>query len=213
VTNNQFQDPRLEKIITHLKEQYNCHTFILYGSRARGDETSASDYDILAIRDNGSLVRETQKFEEAFLDCFIYSMDEIKEPSQFLGIKDGIIICQKDKIGTKLLKEVKNIYSKGPIPKKEWEKQVIVNWGKKMIERAKVGDIEGKFRAHWLLYDLLESYFQLRDLWYLGPKVSFQWLKVNDAITYELFEKVLNQTMNVENLEELMKRVTLMPAS
>lgn len=212
MTNNRFQDPCLEKIIAHLKKQYNCHTFILYGSRARGDENSASDYDILALRDTGSMVRETQKFQSVFLDCFIYSVDEIKDPSQFLGIKDGIVIYQKNKIGTELLKEVKNIFSKGPIPKQDWEKQVIVNWGQKMIERAKIGDIEGKFRAHWLLYDLLESYFQLRDLWYLGPKVAFQWLKINDVITYQQFEKVLNQNMNIESLEELMKRVTLMTA-
>lgn len=204
---NKVQDPRLAKIVDSLKEKFECHTIILYGSRARGDENAASDYDIIAIRDQGTMERDCRKFEGAFLDIFIYSVDEIKEPSDFLRIKDGVVICEKDRMGTALLEKVRNYYEAGPTPKPDWEKQLIVVWGQKMLERANLGDIEGHFRAHWLMHDLLESYFQLRDLWYLGPKEAFQWLKENDAATYALFEKVLGQGIDLNQLKELTDRI------
>lgn len=207
--NIEQQDPRLAKIVYHLKEKYACHTIILYGSRARGDDTPASDYDIIAIRDKGEMERDCRKFEDVFLDIFIYSLEEIKQSSDFLRIKDGIVICEKDRIGGELLENVRNWYKKGPIPKPAWEKQVIVSWGQKMLERANRGDIEGNFRAHWLIYDLLEAYFQLRDLWYLGPKEAFQWIKENDVATYNLFENVLRQGLNLKHLKELTEKVDL----
>ncbi len=203
------RDPRLVKIVNQLKEKYDCHTIILYGSRARGDETAASDYDIIAIRDKGEMERDCRKFEGVFLDVFIYSLEEIKQPSDFLRIKDGIVICEKNKIGSELLEKVRDCYKKGPIPKSAWEKQVIAVWGQKMLERANIGDVEGDFRAHWLIYDLLEEYFQLRDLWYLGPKEAFQWLKANDAAIYGLFEKVLSQGINLKQLKILTEKINL----
>lgn len=205
--NIEQHDLRLVKIVNQLKEKYDCHTIILYGSRARGDETLASDYDVVAIRDKGEMERDCRKFEGVFLDIFIYPLEEIKQPSDFLRIKDGIIICEKDRIGSNLLEKVKDCYKKGPIPKPAWEKQVIVAWGQKMLERANLKDIEGNYRAHWLIYDLLDAYFQLRDMWYLGPKEAFKWLKSNDAATYVLFEKVLSQDINLKQLKELTEKV------
>lgn len=205
---NQLHDSRLQKIVDDLKEKHACHTIILYGSRARGDETIASDYDIIAIRDKGEMERDSRKFEGVFLDVFIYSLNEIDKPSDFLRIKDGIVICEKDRIGRDLLEKVKDCYKKGPVPKPAWEKQVMVAWGQKMLERASIGDIEGNFRAHWLIYDLLEAYFQLKDMWYLGPKEAFQWLKENDTSTYAMFEDVLRQGLNLKDLKELTKKIT-----
>ena len=206
---NQTNDPILEKVVNHSKQTYNCHTIILYGSRARGDETLTSDYDIIAIRDKGEMERDCRKLEGVFLDIFIYSMEEIKNPSDFLRIKDGIVICQKDNIGSELLEKVRDAYLKGPVPIKNWEKQMIIAWGEKMLERANIRDVEGNFRAHWLIYDLLEGYFQLRGLWYLGPKEAFQWLKTNDSAVYELFENILRQGIDLKQLKKLTEKVNL----
>ena len=50
----------LEAITQELCDQHGCHTVILYGSRARGDATEASDYDILGIRDSGVSFRDAR---------------------------------------------------------------------------------------------------------------------------------------------------------
>lgn len=85
------------------------------------------------------------------------------------------------------MEKVRACYKKGPIRKLDWEKEVIVSWGRKILDRAHMGDIKGNFRAHWLVYDLLKGYFQLRHLWYLGPKEAFQWIKIKDIETYDSF--------------------------
>lgn len=205
------QDHRLNTIIDELKEKHHCHTIILYGSRARGDHNDASDYDVIAIREQGPTERDCRMFEGAFLDAFIYSVADLnKSEESFLRIKDGIVLCQKDDIGDKLLAYIKETIRKGPKPLPEWERQVIVTWHNKMSERATKGDIEGNFRRIWQLYDLLESYFKLRDRWYFGPKEAFAWLKDNDKVTYHLFDNALKAPSDLNNLRELINSVTFL---
>ncbi|TAK73122.1 MAG: nucleotidyltransferase domain-containing protein [Gammaproteobacteria bacterium] len=200
-TNN---DPLLKIIKRDIINTYKCHTIILYGSRARGEATTTSDYDILAIRDKGNLERDCRFFEGFYLDVFIYAEDAVKNPdASLIRIKDGVALCQKDNIGDELLSKVKAIFKAGPPATPSWEKQEINAWVMKMLDRAKQGDIEGNFRKHWLLHDLLECYFKLRDAWYLGPKESFQWLKNNDMQIYGAFNEALKPNATFDEIEKL----------
>lgn len=208
----EMKDRRLLNIVYEIKEKYSCHTIILYGSRARGDSTETSDYDIIAIRETGELMRDGHLFEGAYLDVFIYSEQEIKNPdASLIRIKDGVVIVQKNNLGDQLLKKIKNIFSEGPKKIADSEKQVIRVWSEKMLNRASVGDIEGNFRRHWLLFDVLEGYFNLRDQWYLGPKESFQWLKQHDHATYLLFNDALKPEANLECVRRLVERIITVP--
>jgi len=50
ILNSLKHDSIFQKIL-HLKRKFDCHTIILYGSRAREiGITDLSDYDIIAIR-------------------------------------------------------------------------------------------------------------------------------------------------------------------
>jgi len=202
-----ISDPFLEKIKQHLIDHYQCHTIILYGSRARGDNTQISDYDIVALREKGDLKRDCRFIDGFYLDVFIYSEDIVKHPDNYLiRIKDGIVLCQKDNLGNGLLEKIRSIFDAGPVPTPEWEKHEINQWMMKMLQRAKQNDIEAHFRRHWLLHDALECYFKLRDRWYLGPKESFRWLKSNDLTTYTAFDKALS-TNAIESIELLINHI------
>ncbi|MFI4937409.1 MAG: GNAT family N-acetyltransferase [Candidatus Berkiellales bacterium] len=204
------QDRRLNRLIDDLKEKHHCHTIILYGSRARGDHTDISDYDIIAIRDEGQMERDCRVFEGAFLDAFIYSVADLEKADEFiLRIKDGIVLCQKGDVGENILAHINGMIAKGPTPIPSWEKQVIITWHDKMFDRATKGDIEGNFRRVWQLYDLLESYFKLRDRWYLGPKEAFAWLNDNDKIIYDLFDNVLKNPTDLRIIRKLINQITL----
>lgn len=203
-------DPLLNKIQDELITQYKCHTIILYGSRARGDHTETSDYDIVALRKSGEMERDCRFVDGFYLDVFIYPEDIIKNPDNYLiRIKDGIVLCQKDTLGDALLEKIHSIFDAGPIPTPEWEKHEINNWIMKMFQRAKQNDIEGNFRRHWLLHDLLECYFKLRDIWYLGPKESFRWLSNNDFSTYTAFENALKKDAGYEEIEVLINHIRI----
>lgn len=205
-----LNDPILNKIQNDLIKQYQCHTIILYGSRARGDSTITSDYDIVAIRDQGDLERDCHLIDGFYLDIFIYPESMIQNPDNYLiRIKDGIILCQKDNLGTALLDKIHTIFNAGPMPTPEWEKHEINHWVMKMFQRAKQNDIEGNFRRHWLLHDLLESYFKLRNFWYLGPKESFCWLKNNDTSTYIAFDNALKKDAGYEEIKLLIDHVII----
>lgn len=171
-----LEDEILKLILADIEQKYAPHTIILYGSYARGDATRVSDYDIVAIRQSGEFVRDCRLLHDHYLDAFIYSESDVQMDA-LLRIKDGIVLKEKDSYGNKLLTKIKKMYQEGPSRTPDWEKKEIPVWLEKMLNRAKIDDIEGNFRRHWLLHDLLECYFKMRDEWYLGPKESFQWLK------------------------------------
>lgn len=201
-------DPILDEIVSYFKAIHQVHTIILYGSRARNEASDISDYDIVAIHEKDNFVRDCQIFKGFYLDAFIYPEEEIKNLDNYMiRIKDGIVLCQKDIFGDTLLKQVKELYQAGPPKIPAWEKQEIIIWIKKMLDRAKMKDIEGHFRLHWLLHDLLECYFKLRNMWYLGPKEIFQWLKRHDLTTYHSFEEALKPTININILKCLVEQV------
>jgi predicted nucleotidyltransferase len=202
------KDPLLEVIKSGLVNDYQCHTIILYGSRAREDATAASDYDIIALRDKGDFERDCRLFNGFYLDVFIYSEDVALNPDpSMIRVKDGVVLLQKDQIGDELLSKVKAIFDAGPSPTPAWEKHEINAWALKMLDRAALEDIEGNFRRHWLLYHLLECYFKLRDSWYLGPKESFRWLRDNDLGTYTAFDVALKPNAGLDAISRLIELV------
>jgi len=203
------KDLVFQKILEHLETHFNCHTIILYGSRARGiGITDSSDYDILAIRETGKNIREANEFEGKFIDAWIYSESILNEvDSSMMRIKDGLIIKQKRSFGTQLLKKVKEIFEAGPSLIPQREAVLIVSWLQKMYKRSQLEDIEGNFRRHWLLFDCLESYFKLRGLWYFGPKEGFKWLKAHDKKVYLAFEKALDMHASLKDIQNLIEKV------
>ncbi len=146
-----------QTILNYILKKHDCHTVILYGSRVDGTNDATSDYDILAIRDSGDFEKDCAVFEGCYLDAFIYSEGNIIEPDSFLiRIKDGIVLAQKNKLGDELLSHVTKIYEHGPEKTPAWEKQEIISWLPKMLERAKRNDVEGNYRRHWLQTELLK---------------------------------------------------------
>ena len=54
-------DPHLTRFIREMNTAHRCHTVILYGSRARGDATAASDYDPIGFRKSGAAIRDARR--------------------------------------------------------------------------------------------------------------------------------------------------------
>ncbi|MGM0807080.1 MAG: hypothetical protein ACQET8_20290 [Bacillota bacterium] len=83
------------------------------------------------------------------------------------------------------------------------EKDFLKSWLKKMQVRSAKNDLEGNYRFHWMLKDSLEIYFELRGEWFLGPKVSFLWLKENDPKAFDLFNRALSTNAKDKSSKEL----------
>jgi len=105
-----LKDTSILEIASDLKEKHHCHTVILYGSRARGDYTDTSDYDIAGFRQHNIKERIAQKLpnRNVFLDIFLYPESDLKEINdEHLCMHDGIVLFEKNKFGTNLLSKLK----------------------------------------------------------------------------------------------------------
>ena len=176
-------------------EAHRCHTAIIYGSWARGDATSESDVDVLCVREAGTTVRDARVADGVYLDAFVYPESALETlDASFLRILGGAVVHERDGFGAALLARVREMHDRGPPAMPDDERQALVVWSQKMLDRIRArGDVEADYRRMYLVVRALEDYFSLRNAWYPGEKEAFAWLRRHDASTYALFEGATRQ--------------------
>ena len=104
-----MKDQIIEIIVKELNEKFNCHTIILYGSRARGDFNENSDYDVAGFSsDVSSKINYAKEIDEKYFDAFIFPDTKLREnvaleSSKYLHLKGGLILHEQNSFGVKLL--------------------------------------------------------------------------------------------------------------
>lgn len=191
------------ELINELVVKENCHTIILYGSYARGDHNAHSDVDVIGICQTGDFHRIARPFHGVVLDVFIYGQENLPSAESLLRISDGIVLLEKDSLGTDLVRNVNTILNAPPTLPKSWEVQTDVVWIDKMLTRASVGDTEGDFRRHWLLTSLLEFWYSWNRMHYLGSKQSLKILEIEYPEVFELFRRALKPTADISDIKLL----------
>ena len=83
------------------------------------------------------------------------------------------------------------ILNDGPKKLSKEEKEFLKGWLRNEKDTQLAYLDAGDYRFHWMLKDSLEIYFELKGLWYLGPKKAINWLNENDEIAYNLFRNAL----------------------
>lgn len=185
---------------------YGAQTIILYGSRARGDFNTQSDIDIIAFRDEGESFRIARWDEQlkCYLDIFVETFSKFNE--SHLKIANGLVLLDKDGFGQKLIQRINlAVLCPNILPRNELNTRSV--WYNKMIERAKIQDIEGLYRHQWALNTLIEDYFVFRGKHYLGPKKGFQYLKNYNPKAYELYQAALKSPQDISKLKQLVELI------
>jgi hypothetical protein len=204
-----MNDPILDQAVYELTVKHGCHTVILYGSRSRGDFTDESDYDLAGFRDSGPGLRDARLLNGKYLDAFIYPHAETEgHEKNFLHLRNGTVLTEQKEYGTNLLERIEQVFKAGPSVLSEDEKAALRVWIRKMLKRSTQGDVEGDHRRAWLQFELLQIYFQLRNLWYLGSKESLDWISRHDPAAFEAFKKALKPGATHSDLENLARAVT-----
>lgn len=197
-------DPILSAIVGEIQSKYNCHTILLYGSRARGDFTEASDYDILAVRESGPEIRDARLWQGVYLDIFVSPESALLEPHPgMLDMRFGQVLCQKEKIADAFFTRLEKIFQAGPEKLRADEIQALLTWHEKALARIRAGGIQGNLRRAELIPALLEHLFTTRGIWYRGPKASFLWLRENHEELYRAFERALEPNASMATIEKL----------
>ena len=183
-----MNDPFLQTVVDELVFAHGAHTILLYGSRADGSADAGSDYDIAAFAAIGRTTRITRQEGAAFLDVFVYPEEQLESTStEFLKLVGGRVLRERDDAGRRLIERAESLLARGPEPLPPDERKALGDWARKMLVRMQRADAEGDYRRAWLLMELLPDYFQLRGLWYRGPKKSFMWLAEHDPPAHGAF--------------------------
>lgn len=201
------QEFNISDLVEEMTKKHQCHTIILYGSRARNDFNENSDLDLACFKESGSAYSDCRVKDNIFLDAWIYPENTIYELFEFLKLLNGKVLIQKNNFGDKLLEKVDKFFKRGPEKLRDDERQQRIFWCEKMLNRANTEDVEGNYRRLWLANDLLPLYFEWRNLWYLGPKTSFKWLKTNDENVYKMFELLYSDPQNEEYLRTAINNI------
>ncbi len=201
-------DPVLKSIIKKLREDFNCHTIFLYGSRARGLETSTSDYDVTGICRHGEKTRIVKKQKGFFWDVFVYPEKDLRILGEsHFSWKGAKLIYSEGSYGKKFITRLEKLLLKPYKPQPKFEIDVLKVWAHKELERCRVNDIQGLYRRAEFHNALIDHYFFIRQKRFLGPKESFSWLLKHDPLTYKLIHKSLKNPMNLSMLKAAALRV------
>ena len=183
-----------DKILTYLKETYQPDAIIAYGSFADGSANKNSDFDVLVIADKGEM-HDSSVIDGIVLDVFVYPPETFQsdfDPEEFVQIWDGKIITDENGTAARLQKQVLDYIAH--IPRKTVEEiQEEIHWCEKMLSRTMRGDTEGYYRWHWLLSDSLEIYFDVKGLYYYGPKKALRFLEQTDPEAFRIYAKALRE--------------------
>lgn len=78
----------INEVKSYLKNKYNCHSMILYGSFANHTYTDESDIDIICFCNNINNRNDTSKINGRQLDAWIYdtkaTFEKIEELVEFI---------------------------------------------------------------------------------------------------------------------------------
>jgi hypothetical protein len=194
------QQELLDRLCAYLREQFSCVTAILYGSRARGDWDASSDIDVIAFGTAHDTGHIAHRWQNLFLDLFLYPPGT-KPEHDWLRIHDGRVLFQQGCEGDEVLAATNDMFVSGPKKMSPSDAQTTRLWLDKMIARAEKGDVEGNYRRHWLLKEILEIYFLLRGRWYLGPKKSLTLLQEQSPEHFEVFRKAFMPNAGMAELQ------------
>ena len=181
-----------DRIISYLKETYQPDAIITYGSFADGNANEGSDFDALVIA-NHDKMHDASVIDGIILDVFIYPTDMFRSeyaPEEFVQVWDGKIIMDKNGVADHLQKRVISYIQSTP-PKSADEIQQEISWCEKMVSRTVRNDAEGYYRWHWVLFDSLEIYCDIKGLYYFGPKKALRLMQQTDEEAFQKYAKAL----------------------
>jgi hypothetical protein len=208
-------DTDLARLTKDIVRRHRCHTVILYGSRALGQATPTSDYDVLAIRRGGRNLHDSRRWRGAYVDLFVHTEAWIRRApaADLRRIHGGRVLVERAGYGHRLLTRVRRARARGPKPLPADELRAERTWCRKMLERMRDPDrLLASYRRVALLAELLPVYFALRGRWYDGPKPAFLWLEANDPPVHRAYRRALQPSAGLPSIERLVALVAAVPA-
>ncbi len=192
-------------ILTKLKGIKNEEAVLLTGSQATGKATGNSDWDFFIIlKDGAPRWRKTTKLKNTWLELFCNNQKQIKKEfkedlDEGRGITTQmfatgqIVEDNKNKILTKLVKQAKNNWKKGP-HKLTGVKLGWINYNLSTYIQDLEDCLHDNNPAHLLINhaanEFINYFYRLGNLWMPRPKDRLNNLRKQDPKIYNLIQKI-----------------------
>ncbi|MCX6116227.1 MAG: nucleotidyltransferase domain-containing protein, partial [Proteobacteria bacterium] len=194
-------DPILSTIVRTLRVKYKCHTVVLYGSRARGLQTSTSDYDVFGVCRRGKKFRIAKQQNGFYWDVFVYSeKDLVNLSDEHFSWKNARVLYQEGSYAKDLMSRLDKLLSKPFQKQPKTEINVLKVWAQKELDRCRIDDIQGLYRRVELLNAFVDHYYFIRQKRFWGPKAGFEWIRKHDPDVYQMILKSLKDPSNTNLL-------------
>lgn len=187
----------LDQIVEYLVSQYKPKSILLHGSRARGDHSDKSDYDITLIEPN-----TTKATSHRFLD---YQLDINLVPKDCNIITTGsniptwpvqILFDDYDQIGLKIVQRTKQAYKNGPntLGKDDWNNRKY--YAERLINKIDSRGTEPLTRYYYLsefYMRIIRYWFEKNNLWTVSPYRALPYIREKDKAFAEMLENLWSE--------------------
>jgi len=213
-------------LIAFLQKEYDCHTVILYGSRAQGKAKPTSDWDILGLNDWPTEAYLHEKLEGVGeINGYIYpeSMavfdpiypSRIFNPANVFAtrLQHGLVLIEKDTLGTDIVERAKRFAASGPgAPSEALVKNMNYYLFKMRLEtyldpekplKDGLPEVLRDYVRREVQLNSFQHYFRLRGMWAPAPIDGYEYLKEHDYQALDAFERANAPTATYQDFESL----------
>jgi hypothetical protein len=200
-------------VVDHLRAAHACHTVILYGSLGAlaPEPDPASDLDVMAVSAQGPARRDSSIVAGLALDAWIYPAPaESIDESYLVLLRDGAVLAEEGSSGRDLIERARRVFARGPAPVESAERAHRLAWARRTVGRVRArgaGSGEGRYRRAVLLVELLEWWFRLRSMWFLGPRDALAWLEAHRPDDHRALAAALDPAATPDDLARAVDRV------
>ena len=168
---------------------------LLYGSRARGEETETSDVDALVFaetRERGGL-RGTSAGVDLDVEVVPASFAAEAPASDWIHVVPGVPLFDPLGAVASFAARVEEHRARGPEPMSDAELHRYRVWARRML--ARIDRHQGTdpaladYQAAWLLSSLLDLYFRARGLWTRSAKEALAYWTEHDPEHRSLWDE------------------------
>lgn len=198
------------ELVAEVCRRHAVHTVVLYGSRARGDDTASSDVDMIGVRATGGPHRDVTTWRGLSLDLHVHdeaglaALLEQRTPD----LLHARVLAQRDGFGDALVARVRERLAGPPAPVPDDDWRALWAWGTKMHARVRHPDaaLAALHRAT-LLVEALGAWAQVRRRWYFGGKATLGHLPRSDPAFHAAWVAAAAPAADAAAFDRLLDRV------
>jgi predicted nucleotidyltransferase len=196
-----------EKITTYLVEKYHPIAVILHGSRANGNESDTSDWDVMLMVNGGEKINTTFDFEGEIVDVTSFSKDMSAEDFVLTYgaiLNNAKILHDIDGVGEKLVVNTQD-FSKLPFESTETQ----INDAKRAMNNVLRRLKSNLNNQPVFFYRLTRDFFPRAYNWWfvyknkrysVEPKTGFLLIQKEDPEYYAQLEIIWSNIRNEEKV-------------